>query len=130
MHQHNWRAVYKDGTHLDRYTHDGKPNGYENIKRDQLVAFELWDHRVNKRVVRVNMERRCRLIYRARTYLDEQSKIVGREYLIGWQEIVNGKNVQTNCLIRPDNSIELFGRWKHPPYDMPPLRKEEKEEME
>ena len=75
MHQHNWRAVYKDGTHLDRYTHDGKPNGYENIKRDQLIAFELWDQRVNKRVVRVNMEGRRRLIYRARTY------VTGRGFL-------------------------------------------------
>jgi len=113
-----WRAVYKDGTVLLQTTKEGKKNKYADIDRDKLKYFDLLDG--NKLLFRLHLEPGRRLICRRRTIGDvfdaSKKRVV---WLIGWQWTVNGRNVQDIAWVYENGVVELTGRFKECPYDMP-----------
>lgn len=121
-----WRAIYKDGTILPQYCKCGFPRGYENIEREKLAAFEIFDKtKPNTFIFRLFLEEGQKLIYRRRVEKDLMSNQIKRVlYLVGWQQKVNGKNIQSVNYITEDGKIQQAGRWVGKP---PILRPEEKD---
>lgn len=124
-----WRAIYKDGTTLNQYNSDGKPNGYENIDRTKLDAFEIYEpggdvksvdgilEPVDKPLFRLHLEEGQRLICRLlgmKTVFASTGKDVSPDkhiFMVGWQQNINGRNVQSITYILPDGTIESSGKW-------------------
>lgn len=108
-----WKAHYKDGTFLDQYT-DGKPNGYENIDRKKLEAFEIIGD--GKRIFCLFLEPGQRLIFRRRTAFDlviktQETRNLRYFLMVGWQHNINGINIQSINYIFDDGHVESAGRW-------------------
>ncbi len=124
----NWRARYFDGSVLEQYDSDGKVNGYENIDRKNLSAFEIYNvDKPEPLIFRMFLEEGQKLIYRRRTWQDVNSggDITGKRflYLVGWQKNVRGENIQSVNYIHPDGHVEQAGKWVG---GMPTLMPEEK----
>lgn len=119
-----WRAIYKDGTFLNQ----GK-NQYENIDRTKLAAFEIYEpdgdvasfdgelKPIDRSIYKLNLEEGQRLICR-RLGIKRVNAVTGKEtqaddhvFMVGWQQNVNGKNVQSITYILPDGRIEQSGKW-------------------
>ncbi len=112
----NWRARYLDGTSLDQYGPNGEVNGYENIDRTKLSAFEIFDaDHPEPLIFRMFLEEGQTLIYRRRTWQDVNTggDPLGKRflYLVGWQKNVRGENVQSINYIHPDGHVEQAGKW-------------------
>ncbi len=138
-----WKAYYSDGTFLDQYGVNGK-SGYENIDRTKLFMFAIIDktvvtdesfavavfdgknydtrRMVNKQeriVFRLHFEEGQRLIYRiigikklnVRTLEERDNHLI----MVGWQQNINGKNIQSLNYINEDGSIEQTGKFVNPP---------------
>lgn len=123
-----WRAIYNDETWLNQVEADHE-NKYTDIDRNKLIAFELWSPDYLKPVAKINLEPGQRLIYRRRV----RGHVLSPEnievmYLVGWQQTVQGQNVQSILCIHKDGSIEVIGQWseKDAWYCSPVLRDEEK----
>lgn len=107
-----WRARYKDGTTLEQYNSDGEANGYENINRDKLDAFEIFDSKDKRLILRMFLEPEQRLIYRRRVWQDFRTgNIKFYLYMIGWQQTIKGQNIQSLNYIYPDGHVEQGGKW-------------------
>ena len=108
-----WRAIYNDGSTLPQYNEKGEANGYENIDRKGLAAFEIYDlTKPDSFIFRLFLEEGQKLIYRRRVQKDLMSdKITNVLYLVGWQQKVNGKNIQSINYITEDGEVQQAGRW-------------------
>jgi len=107
-----WRANYDDGSCLTQYNADGTENKYVDIDRSRLVSFELLSGDVV--VFKLFLEK-----------LDNKLKHL--IYLVGWQQTINGKNVQSISYIFDDGLIVMAGNWKECPFNKPELLECEKE---
>lgn len=100
-----WKAVYSDGTWLNS-------GNYADIDRRKLVAFELWSQGYQKLIVRVNLELSQRLIYRRRVRAQvlspNNSEVM---YIVGWQQTIQGYNIQSILCVYEDGRIEVIGQW-------------------
>ena len=102
-----WKAIYSDGSFLSQHNEDGTENKYYDIDRTKLIAFEVYNN--NNLVLLRHLEPGQRLIFRQRSAFSTTGKEM-RIILVGWQQMVNGKNVQEIAYIFPTH-IELAGRW-------------------
>jgi lysine/ornithine N-monooxygenase len=92
----NWKVTYKDGTTLSQVNPDGTENSYTNIDRSKLEAFQLFTEKYEKLVYTLILDPEQRLIYRRRVTKDLLSdQILYAIYLVGCQQTVNGKNIQS-----------------------------------
>jgi hypothetical protein len=110
-----WVAFYSDQTSLRQYNADGGENRYADIDRARLEAFALFQDDGETLVFALYLEPGQRLIFRRRV---EQSP--GGEqtvvYLVGWQQTIEGRNVQSIAYIFPNGVVHLAGPWRddHP----------------
>lgn len=107
-----WKAIYNDGTYLVSSEEPGS-NHYGKIDRSKLIAFDILDKETEKLIFRLVLEPEQRLIYRKRNY---QDVISGGEKLmeiimVGWQQTINGKNIQSISHIFDDGHVEQAGNW-------------------
>jgi hypothetical protein len=112
-----WLAVYSDGNVLPQFNQDGSQNAYGDIERSKLSEFHLMDPLTGDVFFSMALEPGQRLIYRRRVSMDGQSGLVNWVvYLVGWQETVGGKNVQSLNWIFPNGQIINTGRFRedHP----------------
>ena len=109
-----WEARYNDGSTLPQYHADGSENRYADIERERLESFALL--REDGTVLfRLHLDPGQRLIFRRRV----ERQVGGTDrvvYLVGWQQTVNGSNVQSMGYVTGDGEIHLAGRWRddHP----------------
>ncbi len=113
-----WRAVYSDGTVLDQYNGEGKPNGYENIEREKLSQFQLLKE--GKVFFSLILEPGQRLIFRRRVF--QNLKETHHIFLIGWQK--DGQ--QAISYLFEDGSVIMAGKWKDKMFKAPNLLECEK----
>ncbi len=99
-----WRAVYKDGSVLNQYNGEGKPNGYENIDRKKLLQFQLLKE--GKVFFSLILESGQRLIFRRRVF--QNLNKTNHVFLVGWQKDGN----QAISYLFEDGSIIMAGKWK------------------
>jgi len=114
-----WKANYDDGSFLKQYNADGSENKYTDIDRSRLVSFELLSDDVV--VFRLFLEEGQRLIFRRRIVKTLDNKLKHMIYLVGWQQTINGKNVQSISYIFDDGLIVMAGNWKDCPFNKPEL---------
>lgn len=112
-----WIAVYDDGSIFRQYDEDGTEHRYADIDRDRLAEFHLRVRGQDKTVVAYAFDPGMRLIYRRRVAM---SGVTGEKiwtiHMVGWQQTVRGKNVQSISWVFPDGSIINTGRFRkdHP----------------
>ncbi len=112
-----WVAVYNDGSILRQFNDDGTENRYGDIDRKRLSEFHLVARDEDRIVLAYALEPGQRLIYRKRYSM---SGITGEKnwviYIVGWQQTINGKNIQNVSFIFPDGSIINLPRFRenHP----------------
>jgi hypothetical protein len=110
----SWQCVYTDNTVLNQYNEDGTENSYTDIDRSKLSEFRLFDEAGELKFSLV-LDEGQRLIYRRRVFKtlnngDDNSEVV--VYLVGWQDTVNGKNVQAISYIREDWPVVMGGKFR------------------
>ena len=109
-----WVVQYNDGT--QRAEKDGL--GYRDIDRGRLSVFALCEEGTMRPVVILHLSPEKRLIYRKRCTVNERGER-HHVYLAGWQQIVNGKNVQTLTALFEDGHVEVTDGFRegHPWFD-------------
>jgi hypothetical protein len=112
-----WIVVYEDGSELWQYQEDGTESKYSDIDRKRLAEFHLRIKGEEKTVLAQAIEPGQRLIYRKR---HSMSGVTGEKnwtiHLLGWQQTVNGQNIQSISWVFPDGSIINTGKFRenHP----------------
>jgi len=116
---YTWEAIYKDGTTLPQYNEKGEPNGYENIDTSKLKRFAILipdpeDSTKKKVHFRLHLEPGQRLIYLRRGFIDvvkSTLEVKRKDYflMVGWQQTIGGKNIQSISYIYDDLHIEQAG---------------------
>jgi len=113
----HWVAVYgsEPGEHLEQYNADGSLNRYADIDRERLREFTLLhtstlppEPNQSAFVFSVVLRPGKRLIYRRRV----QKHSSGAEtiwHIVGWQENVRGRNVQSVAWVH-DNGVPIILR--------------------
>lgn len=116
MEGYQWLAVYQDGSVLQQFGEDGSQNGYGAINREKLSEFHMIDSSTGKAVFSMTLEPGQRLIYRKRVSMSEGGPPNWVIYLVGWQQTVSGKNVQSLNWIFPNGQIVNTGKFRenHP----------------
>ena len=109
-----WRAQYTDSSTLYQRGPNGDKHGYQDIQRDKLVAFDLWQGdrllcRIDMRPDRLGDSPR-HLIWRIRHIMNDRGRD-DRIHLVGWQRTVNGENVQAILYVFEDGTVLLGGEW-------------------
>jgi hypothetical protein len=118
LERHRWVAVYGDGTivyQVDPET--GDKSSYEDIDRDRLAVFSLWEWETQRMVVMMRFSKGQRLIWRRRFELSPGEEITNVCHIIGKQEWVNGKKYEGILgFFSDDERIEVAGRFEegHP----------------
>jgi|SRR6266849_1935481 len=131
-----WKAIYNDNTFYESSDTPGAKD-YDKIDRSKLSAFEIFDSDTKKLIYRLVLEPGQRLIYRKRGWQDfYTSEKLLEIYMVGWQQTVNGRNIQSISHIFPDGHVEQSGKWvsferennsiKYDDETGPPLRDDEK----
>lgn len=138
--EQRWRAIYNDGTSLSQYDSEGKANGYQNIDRTKLVAFEVYIPNGDVKSVNGELEPKDKILFKL--HLEPEQRLVcrilgiktvfaatGKDvkpddhiFMVGWQQNVNGKNIQSIAYVYADGHVEQAGKWIGNP---PNLRPEE-----
>jgi hypothetical protein len=109
-----WEAHYSDGTVLVQNRADGSENRYADIDRGRLDSFALV-RPDGTTVLQLHLDASQRLIFRRR--VEQQAGGAERiVYLVGWQQTVNGTNIQSIAYVTGDGETHLAGRWRedHP----------------
>jgi hypothetical protein len=124
---HAWRAIYKDGTAFD--SSEDRDMSVDRLDRKQIERFELVDG-VGHCVARLHLDTGQRLIYRRRVEMAQGSTGASVCHLMGWQQTVNGQNVQSILYIFEDGRVEMAGKFRegHPLFYAPELRRFELED--
>src|SRR5437660_450428 len=108
----NWKANYIDGTSLLQTNPDGTSNKYDDIDRTKLINFEIVDTESNKTVFKLHLEPEQKLICRIKSGMNMgTNEVMWRFMMVGWQQNVNGKNIQSITYIMEDGRIEQAGKW-------------------
>ncbi len=114
-----WTVYTNDGGSVSQVAASGQKNSYEDLPLDNIKTFELWDWRLNQRVLLVNFKLGEKLVWRRRHEMapgmgaTEVCHIVGKI----------GKDGQKGILgiFESDGSIEAVGdflpnsNWFYPP---------------
>jgi hypothetical protein len=107
--KYHWIVRYNDGGSLNQIESNGKRNSYQDIDREKLSAFEMWEG--STRILLLKFNKNQQLIWRRRV---ETSPFGVTEvcHIIGKQENINGENLQGIIgLFESDGRIEITGRF-------------------
>lgn len=112
MPEFNWRAIYNDGGVFTADPSSGSKS-YDKLDRTRLGAIELFDIETGKLIHRLVLEPGQRLILRHRSWQDlmnDQEKLF-EVWLVGWQQTINGKNIQSIAHVFMDGHVENASGW-------------------
>jgi hypothetical protein len=98
----SWKALYQDGTLIE----ESPEVSSENIDRDKLKEFYLCNTQ-GAIVFAGFFNPNKKLIFRKRTFMNNQGETLGIVYLVGWHEKIGKGSVKTICYLYPDGHIEL-----------------------
>jgi len=124
--KYTWQAVYNDGTDLWEYNNDVAVAKYDQIDRDKLVKFNVYETAklgvAMKPVISLDIKPGYRLIWRKRRH----QRMIGPQipfktvYLVGWQATIGGEtaigggkttiggeNVQSIIYLYEDGKMEM-----------------------
>jgi len=104
-----WEAFYKDGSSLSQFEGD-VINRYGDIDLSKIVKFVL--HKDEKVFMVLHLDANKRLIFRKRIAMKVISGKKQIVYIVGWQEKINGKNVQSLSFIFDDGHIEMVDKFR------------------
>src|SRR3990172_449216 len=91
-----WVAQYDDDTVVNQHDKDGTERSYEQLDRDRIKAFGLYDQESRKPILTLHLEPGQKLIYRRRVEMkSDQKEPVEVCYLVGWRRTVNGECIQS-----------------------------------
>ena len=124
--QIQWKAIYNDGNGLLQYNEDGTENKYTDIDRERLIKFILFEpyvidkefHTIQghniKLVIHLNGNKK--LIHRRRVAMNISTNTREEVFIVGWQEKIEGKNIQSLSFLFEDGHIEITDRFheNHP----------------
>ena len=118
-----WVVQYNDGTQKV----EKDDFGYQDIDRNRLSAFALCEIDAARPIIVVHLSPERKLIYRKRNTVTEAGER-HHVYLVGWQQLIHGENVQTLTVLFEDGHIEVTDGFKenHPWFDNVILRPEER----
>ena len=117
----SWKAVYKNGTSLSQFKTEKDSNNklvtiensYADIDRAKLSQFILMDSIFDKPVVIIYFDRPTqRLICRKRMIKQMDQKARLGVWIVGWQELRQGVNIQMISFVYPDGHIEIMDRFR------------------
>jgi hypothetical protein len=102
-----WKAKYKNNIN----SHSNK-NGdkYTDIDRKNLESIEVY---LNSKIIHtllIEKDKRLIMRYRVQQDINNPNKST-YIFLIGWQQTINGKNIQEITYIFPDGKKEVSGKW-------------------
>lgn len=114
-----WVAYSNEGAIFSQVTPTGEKNAYEDLPLDNLGSFELWDWRLNQRVLLVTFKHGERLVWRRRTEMAPGSVVTEVCHIVG----KIGRDGQKGVLgiFESDGRIEAVGEflptsnWFYPP---------------
>jgi hypothetical protein len=114
-----WVAYDNEGGSVSQVAASGEKNSYEDLPHENMKAFELWDWRMNQRVLLVNFRKGERLVWRRRVEAAPGNVIVEVCHIVG----KIGKDGQKGVLgiFESDGRIEAVGdflpnsNWFYPP---------------
>lgn len=107
--KYHWIVRYNDGSSLPQIDSNGKKNAYQDIDRNKLAAFEMWEN--DKRLVLIRFNKGQKLIWRRRVETSP-SGVTEVCHIIGKQENLNGQNIQGIIgLFESDGRIEITDRF-------------------
>ena len=109
MNNIQWVAEYNDGSHMNQYNGDGSENKYIDIDRDKLSKFIILKN--NNPFLILNLTPNKKLIYRKRVAQSLLTNSKQEVHLVGWQETINGKNIQNISFLFDDGHIEVLDRF-------------------
>lgn len=78
-----WVAYTNDGGSVSQVAASGQKNAYEDLPLDNLKSFELWDWRMNQRVLLVNFKNGERLVWRRRNHMEAGSNLIEVCHIVG-----------------------------------------------
>ena len=105
-----WGVAYNNGDGLLQYNEDGTENKYTDIDRTHLIKFYLFERGVHDRVnqkLSINLSGNKKLIYRHRVAMNLTKNTREEVIIAGWQENIEGRNVQMLSFIFEDGHIEI-----------------------
>ena len=114
-----WVAYDNEGGSVSQVAASGQKNSYDDLPHDNLKAFELWDWRLNNRVLLVNLKYGETLVWRRRNELTPGGDVVEVCHIVG----KIGKDGQKGIIgvFESDGNIEAVGEflpnseWFYPP---------------
>ncbi len=121
-----WKATYKDGSTFSQYDENSREYSYEQIDKSRLESFTLYKED-GATVITLHIDPGQRLIYRRRVEMSPGLSTTLICHLVGWQENINGRNVQSIAYCFEDGRIELAGQFRnnHPWFYAPIIHPEE-----
>lgn len=114
-----WVAYNNEGGSVSQVAASGEKNAYEDLPLDDLKAFELWDWRMNQRVLLVNFKKGERLVWRRRFEMTPGSQVTEVCHIVGKIGIDGQKGILG--IFETDGHIEAIGEflpnsnWFYPP---------------
>lgn len=113
-----WVAKYKDGSIIGQYNDQFIELSTDNLPdRDEIDVFTIFDIKTGKKILSIHFDEGQRLIYRRRVVLKTGFSTPKVYYLVGWQQTVNGQNIQSIAYIHEESGqIEIAGKFRddHP----------------
>lgn len=114
-----WVAYTQDGGSVSQVAASGQKNSYEDLPLDNIKSFELWDWRMNNRVLLVNFKKGDRLVWRRRNESTPGAGIIETCHIVG-KISKNGKKGIVG-VFESDGHIEAVAdflpnsEWFYPP---------------
>jgi hypothetical protein len=78
-----WVAYTRDGGSVSQVAASGEKNAYEDLPLDNLSSFEIWDWRMNQRVLLVNFKKGERLVWRRRNLVTPGGGVQETCHIVG-----------------------------------------------
>lgn len=78
-----WVAYNNEGGSVSQIAASGQKNSYEDLPLNNLKAFELWDWRMNNRVLLVNFKKGERLVWRRRMEMSPGNQVMEVCHIVG-----------------------------------------------
>lgn len=104
-----WVAYDNDGGSVSQVAASGQKNSYEDLPLDNLRAFELWDWRLNQRVLLVNFDHGERLVWRRRNQMDPGNEVTEVCHIVG--KIAKDGQKGILGIFESDGHIEAVGEF-------------------
>lgn len=108
-----WIAKYQNGLAVAQYNEDGTEISTERLPAKQtLYTFSIINRLTNTIIFMLHFDPGQRLIYRRRVRIVQggESHAV---YLVGWQQLICGRNVQSIAYIfEPSGYVLMAGKFR------------------